>query len=130
MALPKLSARQRCSVILRGASDIPDPRHFPLPWIFDRRYEGRGALFTRIDYGRAKILFEAATGRLRQVIGGDASLCSIGHALGNSRVELFERTRLCEDVVLSPAFEELDRCFGHWHARHQRLRVRPHLGGV
>ena len=74
------------------------------------------ALFARIDDCRAKVFFEAATGRFFQVIGGYAVLCRSAYAFGYSLVELFKRAQLRIDVGLSPTFEELDRSFGQKHS--------------
>ena len=48
------------------------------------------ASFARIDNCDAKVLFEAATGRLFYVIGRNAVLCRSAYAFGYSLIELFK----------------------------------------
>jgi hypothetical protein len=74
---------------------------------------GLGALFACIDNCGAKVLFEAATGRFFNVIGGNTVLCRSAYAFGDSLIELFKRAQFRIDVGLSPTFKELDRSFGH-----------------
>ena len=71
------------------------------------------ALFARIDDCGAKIFFETAASRFFQVSGGNIILSRSAYAFGYSLVELFKRTQFRVDVGLSPAFEELNRGFGH-----------------
>ena len=71
------------------------------------------ALFARIDDCGVKVLFETAASRFFQVSGGNIVLYRSAYAFGYSFVELFKRTQFRIDVSLSPAFEELNRGFGH-----------------